>query len=297
MTGASSRIRREAIDVDLVVLRRLDFDVASVRHVFGDLLEHLGSCSRRRDARPRARPLTAFSVAIIGTTSSCTRRFTSSTASTFVGSAIATKSLPFRRAIGTSLFAFAISRGTSDMISSGHAQFRQIDRRRIQATPHAERHVLVGDELLVRQNLEQPAAFLLLDADRFLELVRQEQTVLDQDIGDAFGERFASHRRRERLGPALQPVDVLQSFDDRARPRQVPRHGVIERLLHRLAACRVERIAARHHDRAADQVERHDTVGRASDGPATSARSADRRRNTRAARRRISSGRSTARAH
>ena len=29
---------------------------------------------------------------------------------------------------------------------------------------------------------------LLLNADRFLELVRQEQTVLDQDIGDAFAE-------------------------------------------------------------------------------------------------------------
>jgi hypothetical protein len=65
-------------------------------------------------------------VAIIGTTSSCTRRFTSSRASTFVGSAIATKSLPFRRAIGTSLFAFAISFGTSDMISSGMRSFERL---------------------------------------------------------------------------------------------------------------------------------------------------------------------------
>ena len=28
----------------------------------------------------------------------------------------------------------------------------------------------------------------LLDLDRFIELVRQEETVLDQDIGDAFSE-------------------------------------------------------------------------------------------------------------
>jgi hypothetical protein len=48
--------------------------------------------------------------------------------------------------------------------------------------------------LFIRQDLEQTAALFLLEADRFLELVRQQQTVLDQDIGDALGERFASHR-------------------------------------------------------------------------------------------------------
>ncbi len=146
---------------------------------------------------PASASLTDFSVAIIGTISSCTRRFTSSTASTLVGSAIATKSLPLRRAIGTSLFAFAMSRGTSAITSSGTRSFERLIERRIEATAHAQGHVLVGDELAVRQNLEQPAAFLLLNADRFLELVRQEEAVLDQDIGDAFGERFASHRRRE----------------------------------------------------------------------------------------------------
>ena len=67
--------------------------------------------------------MTALSVAIIGTISSWTRRFRSSTASTLVGSAMATKSLPFRRAIGTSLFVLAISRGTSAMISSGTRTF------------------------------------------------------------------------------------------------------------------------------------------------------------------------------
>ena len=83
------------------------------------------------------------------------------------------------------------------MISSGTRSFERLIERRIEATAHADRHVLVGDELSVRQDLEQPAAFLLLNADRFLELIRQEETVLDQDIGDAFGERFASHRRRD----------------------------------------------------------------------------------------------------
>ena len=38
----------------------------------------------------------------------------------------------------------------------------------------------------------RPPCFLL-HRDRFLELVRQKQSVLDQDIGDAFAERFASH--------------------------------------------------------------------------------------------------------
>jgi hypothetical protein len=66
------------------------------------------------------------SVAIIGTTSSCTRRFTSSTASTLVGSAIATNSFPFRRAIGISLFARAMSRGTRFMISSGTRNFERL---------------------------------------------------------------------------------------------------------------------------------------------------------------------------
>ena len=68
---------------------------------------------------PASVSVTAFSVAIIGIISNCTRRFRSSTARMFVGSAIATKSLPSSCAIGTSLFAFAISRGTSDMICSG----------------------------------------------------------------------------------------------------------------------------------------------------------------------------------
>jgi hypothetical protein len=89
-----------------------------------------------------------------------------------------------------------------------HPQFRQIDQRRIEAAPHAHRHVLVGDELFVRQDLEQPAAFLLLMVDRFLELARQKETVLDEDIGDAFCERFASHLVA-RLGPAFEPVNIL----------------------------------------------------------------------------------------
>ena len=74
---------------------------------------------------PLSASLTARSVAIIGTISICTRRFRSSTASTLVGSAIATKSFVSRRAIGTSLCAFAISRGTrlNDLLR--HAHLRQ----------------------------------------------------------------------------------------------------------------------------------------------------------------------------
>ena len=49
-----------------------------------------------------------------------------------------------------------------------------------------------------------------------------------------------------------------RDFDDRARSREIPRHRVIERLLHRFAPRRIKRIAARDHDRAADQIERHE---------------------------------------
>ena len=76
-----------------------------------------------------------------------------------------------------------------------HTQLREIDQRRIEAAAHAYRHVLVRHELTVRQDLEQPAPFLLLDSHRFLELIGQKQAVLDQDVGDAFGERLTSHRR------------------------------------------------------------------------------------------------------
>ena len=69
-----------------------------------------------------------------------------------------------------------------------HPKLREIDQRRVEATPHAHRHVLVRDELFVRQNFQQPAALFLLQPDRFLELARQEEAVLDQDIGDAFRE-------------------------------------------------------------------------------------------------------------
>src|SRR5438552_9053040 len=75
---------------------------------------------------PAIMSLTDLSVAIIGTISSCTLLLTSSIASTFVGSTIATKSLPSRRAIGITLFVFAMSRGTKDMISDGTRNFDRL---------------------------------------------------------------------------------------------------------------------------------------------------------------------------
>ena len=59
------------------------------------------------------------------------------------------------------------------------AHLGQVDRWRVQATPHAEGHVLLGDELFVRQDLEQTAAFAFLEGDCFLELIGQEQAVVD----------------------------------------------------------------------------------------------------------------------
>src|SRR5207253_4362247 len=90
----------------------------------------------------------------------------------------------------------------------------------------------------------------LLDADGFLALVREKQSLLDQNVRDSFAERFTSHLLRSRL----EPVNVLQGFYNRERSRQVPRDRVIDRLLDRVASRRVEWIAARDHHGAADQV-------------------------------------------
>jgi hypothetical protein len=75
----------------------------------------------------------------------------------------------------------------------GNPESGEIYRRDIETTPHAEGHVLISDELLVRQNFQEPTAFLLLDRNRFLELIRQQQTVLDEHIGNAFAKSFVSH--------------------------------------------------------------------------------------------------------
>jgi hypothetical protein len=48
--------------------------------------------------------------------------------------------------------------------------------------------------LFVGENLEQPAALLLLNINGLVELRWQKEAVLDQDISDAFPERFTSHR-------------------------------------------------------------------------------------------------------
>jgi hypothetical protein len=39
--------------------------------------------------------------------------------------------------------------------------------------------------LLVRQNLEKSSSLLFLKSDSFIKLGRQEETILDQDVGDS----------------------------------------------------------------------------------------------------------------
>src|SRR5437764_4860099 len=77
---------------------------------------------------------------------------------------------------------------------------RQIDRRHVQATPHAEGHVLIRDKLLVCQNLQQPSAFLLLNGGRFFELIRQKEPVFNQHVSDTISESLVSHRIAQALG-------------------------------------------------------------------------------------------------
>ena len=192
--GRLFTIGREPVEIDLIVPRRLHFHIACIR--FGDLLEHLAhvrgvmhpprehvaDCPLRRDHWHDFElhaPLHIVYREHIGRIDHRHEK-------------LAVKACDRDQLVRLR----HVARHQRHHVLR-HAQFREIDQRRVEATAHGYRHVLIRHELAVRQNLEQPATFLLLNADRFLELVREKKTVLDQDIGDPFGERFASHRRRE----------------------------------------------------------------------------------------------------
>src|ERR1700726_3698075 len=64
------------------------------------------------------------------------------------------------------------------------------------------------------------------------------------------------------LSLTFEPVDGLQTSQDGCRPGQIPRNGVIDRLLDRFASGRIERIAARYHHSSADQIERHEQAAK-----------------------------------
>ena len=91
-----------------------------------------------------------------------------------------------------------MSFGTRSCDLLGNAQLGKIDRRRVQAAAHGDHHVLLGDIMLVGQELQQPATLLLLQLHRLRELRGQQQTVLDEDIRDAFAERFDAHEQKIR---------------------------------------------------------------------------------------------------
>ncbi len=75
----------------------------------------------------------------------------------------------------------------------GHVDLRQVDRRLVQAAAHGDDHVLLGDELVIRQQLEQSAALFFLQFLGFLQLAGQQKAVLDQNVRDAFAEGFCAH--------------------------------------------------------------------------------------------------------
>ena len=90
-----------------------------------------------------------------------------------------------------------MSRGTSLNISSGTRTFDKLTGGVFRQRPMLKAMSWSRDELLVGQNLKQPTALRLLDIDRLIELIRQKETVLDQDIRDAFSEGFASRAHRK----------------------------------------------------------------------------------------------------
>src|SRR5581483_4412178 len=215
---------------------------------------------------PPVTPLSAsstdFSVAIIGTMSSCTRRFRSSIATTFVGSAMATKSFPFKRAIGTSLFAFAISRGTSSITSSGTRTFSRFIGGVFRQRPiENAMSCSVTNCLSVKILSNRPPSCFWIATASSSWLGRSNPSSIRTSAMRSPNDLLLMtmsilHVVDLSLGPRFQPVNRLQVPDDRGRTRQVPRHRVIDRLFDRFAAAGVKRIAARHHDGAAHEIER-----------------------------------------
>ena len=132
----------------------------------------------------------AFSEAISVATSSWVMRRTSSMASTLSGSAMARNSLFSRRETGTTLWLWAISRGTRSATSGGMLRRARLMGGVFSTRPMRHRHVLLADVGLFEDQLEQAGAFLLLLLEQLLDLLWRQQAVFDQGVGDAFAKCF-----------------------------------------------------------------------------------------------------------
>jgi hypothetical protein len=75
----------------------------------------------------------------------------------------------------------------------GHAHLREIHGRHVEAAAHGDHHVLLGDVLFVGEQFQQASALLFLDLHGLGELAGEQEPVLDQDVRDAFSERFNAH--------------------------------------------------------------------------------------------------------
>ncbi len=71
----------------------------------------------------------------------------------------------------------------------------EVDGRRIEHPAHGNRHVLLGDVGLFGDEFEQAFAFFLLMLEQFLDLLREQQAILDQGVGDAFSKSFDGRHR------------------------------------------------------------------------------------------------------
>ncbi len=63
---------------------------------------------------------------------------------------------------------------------------REVDRRDVQHAAHADGQVLLADVGFFHDQFDEAGAFLFLLFEQFLDLVRAQQPVLDEGVGDAF---------------------------------------------------------------------------------------------------------------
>ena len=130
----------------------------------------------------------AFSDAMSGAISSLVMRLTSSRARTFSGSAMARNNLFSSREMGMTWWLCIVSRGSNSTSSGGMLGRARLIGRDVEHAAHAHGQVLFADVGFFDDELDEARALLFLLFKQFLHLVRAQQTVLDERVGDAFSE-------------------------------------------------------------------------------------------------------------
>ena len=91
-----------------------------------------------------------------------------------------------------------MSRGTRSASSGGTIRRVTLTGGVFKHAPHGHDQVLLGDVGLFHDQLDEAGAFLLLLLQQFLHLLRRQQAVLDQGVGDAFSKCFDGWHKDQR---------------------------------------------------------------------------------------------------